>query len=162
MDATGSTWNGGRRPRITVGGRVPGGWDDGQRAQRRSPPSSPVSGVLVWLATVVALVLAVLGAVSTLTRRRTGLAHLVTAGVLEAVLLVQAALAGARLAGGQRPEETATFLGYLAGVVLVPVAGVLWSRNEPSRWAGTVIGIAALVTAVMVWRLLQLWEATGG
>ena len=116
---------------------------------------------LVWVATVVALILAGLGALSTLTRRRTGPAHLATAAVLEAVLVVQAVLAVVRLAGGYRPEETATFLGYLAGVVLVPVAGVLWSRNEPSRWAGTVIGIAALVAAVMVWRLLHLWEATG-
>jgi hypothetical protein len=120
-----------------------------------------VSGVLVWAATLVALVLAALGALSTLMRRRTGLAHLATAAVLEAVLLVQAGIAVVRLAGGYRPEETATFLGYLAGVVLIPVAGVLWSRSEPSRWAGTVIGVAALVVAVMVWRLLQLWEATG-
>ena len=120
-----------------------------------------MSPALVWTATVVALLLAALGALSTLTRRRTGLAHLVTAGVLEAVLLVQAIVALVRLSGGYRPEETATFLGYLAGVVLVPVAGVLWSRSETSRWAGTVIGIAALVTAVMVWRLLHLWEVPG-
>ena len=120
-----------------------------------------MSLALVWAATVVALLLAGLGALSTLTRRRTGLAHLATAAVLEGVLLVQAVVALVRLAGGYRPEETATFLGYLAGVVLVPVAGVLWSRGEPSRWAGTVIGIAALVTAVMVWRLLHLWEVPG-
>ena len=120
-----------------------------------------MSPALVWTATAVALVLAALGALSTLTRRRTGLAHLVAAGALEAVLLLQAVVALVRLAGGYRPEETATFLGYLAGVVLVPVAGVLWSRNEASRWAGTVIGIAALVAAVMVWRLLHLWEASG-
>ena len=120
-----------------------------------------MSGVLVWTATVVALVLAGLGALSTVTRRRTGSAHLVTAAVLELVLLVQAVLALVRLAGGYRPAETATFLGYLGGVVLVPVAGVLWSRNEPSRWAGTMLGIAALVAAVMMWRLLHLWEATG-
>jgi crotonobetainyl-CoA:carnitine CoA-transferase CaiB-like acyl-CoA transferase len=120
-----------------------------------------VSPALVWTATAVALVLAALGALSTLTRRRTGLAHLVAAGALEAVLLLQAVVALVRLAGGYRPEETATFLGYLAGVVLVPVAGVLWSRGETSRWAGTVICIAALVTAVMVWRLLHLWEVPG-
>lgn len=120
-----------------------------------------MSVVLVWLATVLALVLAALGALSTLTRRRTGLAHLWTAGLLEAVLLAQATVAVVRLAGGHRPAETATFLGYLASVLLVPVAGVLWSRAERSRWAGTVIGIAALVAAVMVWRLLQLWEPSG-
>jgi len=120
-----------------------------------------VSPALVWAATVVALLLAVLGGLSTLLRRRTGTVHLAVAAVLEAVLLLQAGIALARLAGGYRPEETATFLGYLGGVVLVPVAGVLWSRSEPSRWAGTVVGIAALVVAVMVWRLLQLWEVPG-
>ena len=116
-----------------------------------------MSGVLAGVTTVVALALAVLGAVSTLARRRIGLAHLAAAGALEALLLLQAGIALARLAGGYRPEETATFLGYLAGVVLMPVAGVLWARSEPSRWAGTVVGIAALVSAVMVWRLVQLW-----
>ena len=120
-----------------------------------------MSLVLVWITTVAALVLAGLGALSTLSRRRTGPAHLAAAGVLEALLLLQVAIAVVRLVGGHRPEETATFLGYLAGIVLVPVAGVLWSRTEPSRWAGTVIGIAALVVAVMLWRLLHLWEATG-
>ncbi len=118
-----------------------------------------MSGFLVVLATVVALVLAALGALSTLTRRRIGLAHLGAAALLEAVLLVQAVLAVVRIASGDRPPETATFAGYLAGAVLVPVAGVLWARSEPSRWAGTVIGVAALTTAVMMWRLLQLWEA---
>ena len=120
-----------------------------------------MSGVLAGITTVVALALAALGAVSTVTRRRIGLAHLVAAGALEVLLLVQAVLALAQLAGGHRPEDTATFLGYLAGVVLVPVAGVLWARSEPSRWAGTVVGIAALVSAVMVWRLVQLWAAAG-
>jgi hypothetical protein len=47
-------------------------------------------------------------------------------------------------------------------VLLVPVAGVLWSRTERTRWAGTVLAVAALVVAVMVWRLLQLWEAPVG
>lgn len=135
-------------------------WGRWAHDRRRSPTPSrpPVSGVLAGITTVVALALAGLGAVSTLARRRIGLAHLAAAGALEALLLLQAGLALARLAGGYRPEETATFLGYLAGVVLMPVAGVLWARSEPSRWAGTVVGIAALVSAVMVWRLVQLWE----
>jgi hypothetical protein len=120
-----------------------------------------VSPLLAWAATAAALALAALGALSTLTRRRIGLAHLAVAGVLEALLLLQAAIAVVRLTGGARPEEPATFLGYLAGVVLVPVAGVLWARSEPSRWAGTVVGVAALVAAVMVWRLVQLWGAAG-
>ena len=116
---------------------------------------------LVWAITAVAVLLAVLGVASTLARRRIGLLHLVVAGVLEALLLVQAVIALIAMAGGTTPPETATFLGYLAGVVLVPVAGSLWARAERTRWAGTVMAVAAAVVAVMVWRLLQLWEATG-
>ena len=119
-----------------------------------------MSPALVVAITVVAVALALLGLASTLARRRIGLVHLAVAGVLEALLLVQAGIAVVAMAGGDTPPETATFAGYLAGVVLVPVAGSLWARTEQTRWAGTVIAVAAAVVAVMVWRLLQLWEAT--
>ena len=116
---------------------------------------------LVGTITVVAAAMALLGLLSTLAHRRIGLVHLVAAGVLEALLLLQAGIAAAAMLAGERPEETATFLGYLLGVVLVPVAGVLWARTERTRWAGTVLAVAGAVVGVMVWRLLQLWEATG-
>jgi hypothetical protein len=120
-----------------------------------------VTGFLVGVITVVALLLAALGVASTLAGRRTGLVHLVGAGLLEAVLLVQAVLVVVAMSDGERPAETAIFVSYLAGVLLVPVAGVLWARNERTRWAGTVLTVAGLVVAVMAWRLLQLWEDTG-
>ena len=116
---------------------------------------------LVQAITVVAALLVVLGLVSTVARRRIGLVHLAVAGVLELLLLVQAGIAVSALAGGERPPETATFVSYLVGVVLVPIAGGLWARSERTRWAGTVLAVAGAVVAVMVWRLLQLWEATG-
>jgi hypothetical protein len=121
-----------------------------------------VTTFLVVAITGVAVLLAVLGVASTLARRRIGLVHLAVAGVLEALLLVQAALAVVAMAGGDTPPETATFAGYLAGVVLVPVAGSLWAWSERTRWAGTVLAVAAAVVAVMTWRLLQLWEAIHG
>ncbi len=116
---------------------------------------------LVGVITVVTLLLAVLGAAGTVAGRRIGLAHLAGAGLLEALLLLQAGIVVAALAGGTRPADTPTFVSYLIGVLLVPVAGVLWARTERTRWAGTVIAVAALVVAVMVWRLLQLWETPG-
>jgi hypothetical protein len=120
-----------------------------------------VSGALVVAITVVAVVLTVLGLASTIARRRIGLVHLVVAGVLEALLLVQSVLVVVALAGGERPADVPTLVSYLATVVLVPVAGVLWARVELTRWAGTVLAVAGAVVGVMVWRLLQLWEATG-
>ena len=116
--------------------------------------------LLVQAITVVAVVLTLLGLASTLARRRIGLVHLAVAGLLEALLLVQAAVVAVAMAGGDRPGDTPTFVSYLIGVVLVPVAGVLWARTEQTRWAGTVLAVAAAVVGVMGWRLLQLWEAT--
>ena len=121
-----------------------------------------MSTVLVVVVTVVAGLLAALGVASTLAHRRTGPAHLALAALLEAVLLVQAALAVTGLVTGRRLTETATFVGYLAGILLLPVAGVLWARSEDSRWAGTVLAVAAASVAAMAWRLMQLWQATGG
>ena len=120
-----------------------------------------MTAFLVGSVTVVAAVLTVLGVLSTLARRRIGMAHLAVAALLEALLLLQAALAIADMVGGHRPEDTPTFVSYLFGVLLVPVAGVLWARSERTRWAGTVLAVAGVVVGVMVWRLLQLWEAAG-
>jgi hypothetical protein len=122
----------------------------------------PVTLPLVSLITAVAVLLALLGGAATLARRRLGLVHLVGAALLELLLLVQAGMAVAAMAGGDRPADTATFVSYLVGVLLVPPAGVLWARSDPSRWAGTILAVAGSVVAVMGWRLLQLWEATGG
>ncbi|CCG05761.1 conserved membrane protein of unknown function [Blastococcus saxobsidens DD2] len=117
--------------------------------------------MLVVAATVVAGVVTLLGLASTVAGRRIGLLHLAGAGVLEALLVVQAVVAGIAMAGGDAPADTPTFLSYLFGVLLIPVAGVLWARSEPTRWAGTILAVASAAAGVMVWRLLQLWEATG-
>lgn len=118
--------------------------------------------VLAVVASGVAVVCVILGLASTLARRRIGLVHLAAAGLLEAVLVVQAVVAVVALVAGTRPPETAAFIGYLIGVLLVPVAGALWARSEPTRWAGTVLAVAALVAGVMVWRMVQIWDATRG
>ena len=121
-----------------------------------------MSTALVVAASVVAVALAVLGGLSTALRRRIGSAHLAMTVLLELLLLGQAVLAVVAVVGGHRPAELVTFLAYLSTVVLLPVAGLLWARTEPTRWAGTVLGVAGLAVAVMLWRLLDLWEVTSG
>ena len=123
---------------------------------------APVTPLLVGTITVVAVLLAALGWPPRWPGGASGWSTWSVAG------RARGAAAGA---GGRRrwrpwpaatgPADTPTFLGYLLGVVLVPVAGVLWARTELTRWAGTVLAVAGAVVGVMVWRLLQLWEATG-
>ena len=136
--------------------------EDDIRAQRRVREVAPVIPVLVVAVTVVAAAVAVAGLASTLARRRIGLLHLGGTALLELLLLVQAALAVVLLVRGDRPADTPTFLSYLRGIVLLPVAGTLWARTEPTRWAGAVLAVAAGAVGVMVWRLQELWEATSG
>jgi hypothetical protein len=121
-----------------------------------------VTQPLVITATVVAALLVLLGAVSTLARRRMGLLHWIAVGVLEAVLLVQAVVALVAVGHGHELAETATFYGYLGGVLLVPAIGAGWAWSERTRWAGTQLAVAGLAVIVMVWRLMQLWEAPVG
>jgi hypothetical protein len=146
-----------------VGARdVPRTREDDTRVHLLRTGVLPVSPTLVVAASVAAGVVALAGLASTLARRRIGLLHLWAAGLLEVVLVVQAVLAVVLLVRGEHPPDTPTFVSYLAGVLLLPVAGALWARSEPTRWAGTVLAVAAGAVGVMIWRLLQLWEAPGG
>jgi hypothetical protein len=121
-----------------------------------------VSQPLAIIATVAAGLLAVLGVVSTLARRRMGLLHWIVVGALEAVLLVQAVVALVAASGGHHLAEPATFYGYLGGILLVPAIGAGWAWSERTRWAGSQLAVTGLAVAIMVWRLVQLWEAPGG
>lgn len=121
-----------------------------------------MSTALAWTITGVSLLLVAVGAASTLAGRRMGLIHWIVVGLLEALLLVQAVVAVVRLAGGHRIAETATFYGYVAGILLVPVIGAGWAWSERTKWAGTQLAVAGLAVAIMVWRLVQLWTAPVG
>jgi 4-amino-4-deoxy-L-arabinose transferase-like glycosyltransferase len=120
-----------------------------------------VTTQLAVVITGAAVLLAVVGLLTTAAGRRMGLIHWILAGLLEAVLLVQAVVAVVRLVDGHRLTEPATFWAYLATVLLVPVLGALWAWTERSRWAGAQLSVAGAAVAVMIWRLVQVWQATG-
>ncbi len=120
-----------------------------------------MSLALVVATTVVAVLVVLLGVAATLASRRIGLLHVGGTLLLEALLLLQAVLATIAMVGGDLPADTPTFLGYLSGIVLLPVAGLLWARTDSSRWSGTVLAVTGAAVAVMIWRLLDIWEATG-
>lgn len=96
--------------------------------------------------------------VSTFRDRPMVVPHLVGIGVLWLLLIAQAVVSTVLMAGGDRPEQTAMFVSYLATIVLLPPACAMWGFVERSRWGPAVIAFACLILPVLMVRLEQLWE----
>jgi hypothetical protein len=120
-----------------------------------------MTSVLSTVIIVVSLLAAVYALVGSLRDRPMDLWHLGSLGVLELLLIAQAVVGFVKLGGDGGPAEPATFIGYLIGILLIPVAGAAWGMLERSRWGPGVIVVACLAVAVMVVRTQQLWEGTG-
>jgi hypothetical protein len=116
-----------------------------------------VSGVVPTTIIVAGLVLAGYALLMTALNRRMSVILLAALGVLEILLLVEVGLIVARLAGGGRPAQLATLIGYLCATPLIPVAAAFWGLLERSRWGPAVIAAAGLVAAVLMVRLHQIW-----
>ena len=81
--------------------------------------------------------------------------------VVWVLVAVQSAIATVRLIAGAGPAtsgDTVTFVGYLLTAVLLPIAGIILARMEPTRWGSALIGAAAVVVPVLVFRMLQVWN----
>ncbi|WP_433462371.1 hypothetical protein ACQPZP_28315 [Spirillospora sp. CA-142024] len=121
-----------------------------------------MTNVLAIMIIVVALLAAGYALVTALRGRAMGVGDLVVLGVLEALLIAQAVVGFVKLSGGEGPDGPATFVGYLLGSLLIPVAGAGWGLLERSRWGPGVIVVAGIAVAVMIVRMNQLWSGTGG
>lgn len=84
--------------------------------------------------------------------------QIIAALVLEAAVLVQSAIAVIRVINGVELVETVTFLAYLGGVLLPLPLGIYLARLERTRWGSIALCFTAVVVAVMMLRLLQLWD----
>lgn len=83
--------------------------------------------------------------------------HLIGLIVVETAIIAQAIAAAVRIAGGERPQDFVTFLGYLiTAVVMLPLTVTL-SFMERTRWGSVIAGAGAVVVAVLVLRLQQVW-----
>ena len=78
---------------------------------------------------------------------------------LVAVLVVVAVIG---LITGDRPDDGTTFVGYLITTIAFAPVGFYLARLEPTRWGTLILGVACLVLPVLVLRLQQIAEATGG
>jgi hypothetical protein len=118
---------------------------------------SSVNGAVPTTIIVAGLLLAGYALLTTIRNRRMDIGLLVALGVLEILLLVEVGLVVARLAGGGRPAQLATLIGYLIAMPFVPLAAAFWGALERSRWGPAVIAVAGLVAAVLMVRLHQIW-----
>lgn len=115
--------------------------------------SDPLATVVI----IASLLVAVWALVTGARDRPAVLAHLLGLAVVEILALVLVGFAIAALIGGERPTSLPTFIGYLIGATLVlPAAGAL-AYFERTRWGAVIVGVAALVLAVLVVRLQQVW-----
>jgi hypothetical protein len=116
-----------------------------------------VNGAVPTTIIVAGLALAGYALLMTALNRRMGFGLLAALGVLEILLLVLVGMIVTRLASGAHPAQTATLIGYLIAMPLIPVAAGFWGAMERSRWGPAVIAVARLVSAVLMVRLHQIW-----
>lgn len=113
-----------------------------------------------WLATGLifgALLVAAIAGISALRHHGPSRLAVVLAALTALLVAVQAVVAVAVTFGGEKPEEAGLFFGYLVAVVLILPLSVVWARAERSQFGSLVIVVGALVLAVLVVRLQQLW-----
>lgn len=119
--------------------------------------STALTAVVIGATVVLAAWTALIAALD----RAVGRALLLALAALEALLVVQLVIGVAAVVRGDGPPETVVFLAYLAGVLLVLPVATLWSLAERSRPSVLVLTLGCVGLAVMVGRMLQLWNAGG-
>ncbi len=85
-----------------------------------------------------------------------GLFYLVM--LLELVLLAVLVGGVVALSRTERDVDGVLFISYLVTVLVIPPAAVLWGVAEKSRWGTGVVLVAMLTVAVLVVRVLGIWQ----
>ena len=83
--------------------------------------------------------------------------HLLSLAVLELGLAAQVIVAVVQLLDGHKPPEQATFIGYLAGSLVILPIGAFIGVGERSKWGSVAVGIACVTVPVVILRMQQLW-----
>jgi len=81
---------------------------------------------------------------------------------LSALVAVLVVVAVVGLFVGERPSDWTTFVGYLITTIAFAPVGFYLARLEPTRWGTLILSVACLVLPVLVLRLQQIAEVTGG
>jgi hypothetical protein len=86
---------------------------------------------------------------------------LIAAAALEVGFVVQAVLGVVLLATTDQDVQGLVFVAYLIGSLLVLPGAIWWARAEKSAWGSGVLVVAALVDAVLLARLTDIWQGRG-
>lgn len=129
---------------------------------RRRKAHTYDDGVFVPLTFVVlaaTVVLALLAAVATGRGRPIDNAMFYLMIVIEVLLVLQLIVGIATSGSAAASMNTGVFIAYLVGLLIVlPVAGFWAIAERQSRWGTSVLLLAAVGLAIMVGRVLQLWN----
>jgi len=85
-------------------------------------------------------------------------------GLFYSVSLLEIVLVGLLVGGSvalsstDRSVDGILFVSYLVTLVVIPPAAVLWGIAEKSRWGTGVVVVAMLTVAVLIIRLLGIWQ----
>ena len=120
-----------------------------------------MQAAVVTAVVATALLASACGVVVAVRNRAPGRGTLAVAGLAAVLTLVQSVLAAVDLVRGSRPPETATYIGYLIGIVVVLPLAVAWSLAERTRWSGVVVAVGGFTVAIMTARLVMLARGTG-
>jgi hypothetical protein len=121
-----------------------------------------VTGPYATAIIVVSLLLFAWALVLAIVDRPPGVALLVGAGVLEAMLIGFLVGGVVQMATSDHDLARAEFVGYLVACAAVVPAAAWWVRDERSRAAAGVLCVVFLVLPVLVVRVQQVWAGTGG
>lgn len=107
--------------------------------------------VIAWLVAGIGVVFLVGAAVGRFPRR---LAFFLI-GVVEVGTILGVAVDAVSLVGGRQVPDLPTHIGYLLTTPLITPAGLALTYKKLDRWGLVIIGVAVLITAIMVVRQVQ-------
>lgn len=117
--------------------------------------------ILRIVTAVVALVLAAWAGYFAWRDRAPNRALLIGPAVLEIFAIALVVAAFTHTVGGHHPHQSVTFIAYVIAFLVIPPAGLVLARMEPTKWGSVIIAVAGIVQAILVVRLQQTYTGVG-
>lgn len=127
-------------------------------------PVEPVDYLDTWtvIALGIGLIVALICLIAGLRGRPPGSLTITATVVLQLALIGYALRYAVAQVGGESPVGPSWELwAYLVTVVMLPLLGLAWAKEEHSCWGTLVLAVAAVVSAVMCGRVAQIWYGVG-